>query len=72
MGFKSREAREMVDAIRGTVADDATSEQILHAALYAAPSVARPLRISDATAGYGTPPRTTLGWVPRSPCAYVM
>jgi hypothetical protein len=61
MGFKSREARAMVDAIRGTVAGDAATDQILHAALYAVPSPARTFKVSEAVAPYG-PESTQRRW----------
>jgi hypothetical protein len=53
MGFKSHEARALVDAIRGTVAEAATAEQILYAALRAAPSPARAFKVSEAISDYG-------------------
>lgn len=46
MGFKAREARAMIDAIRGTVSEDATDAHVPHAALYA--DLTRPLRVSEA------------------------
>lgn len=54
LGYKAREARVMVDAIRGRFSPDASEEELLRAALCEAPSVSRACRVSEAIAAYGS------------------
>jgi hypothetical protein len=60
LGYKAREARAMVDAIRGKLDPDVSAEEVLRAALLEAPSVGRAVRVSEAIPDY------TAGAVTRS------
>lgn len=52
LGYKSREARAMVGAIRDTACGAVSAEELLRAALRGAPSVGRAPRVSEAIAVY--------------------
>jgi hypothetical protein len=55
LGYKVREAREMVDAIRGRFAPDVPEQDLLRAALCEGPVIRGGSRVSDAMAIYGSP-----------------